>query len=469
MNEGNLQQIFDKYIERFDVLNGDVHKEYFKWQIAKRFKPMMDEALAAKADDIPAKLSKLQQLTAYLVDNSRIQPFGGIVQYSKREPETVRAMFRNLLSGEGASQDRISTFLAESHAMRDRYFPGSFRYTNDVHSVTAYLAMYDPDHHYVFKASHALKFANCIEFYDDWGSGDAVKIDVYYRMCDQLVEAINRNEELLATNARRFTSELGFDPETLHADSKKHILAFDLIYCSSTYNLFDGMTIQKRSTAEKRTVREQQEIAAQRYEELSAELDSLNGRLRAFETAKSYLLEAFSIGANIKHRVFGYGQVTSVDAGSWGPLISVCFPEVGCKRIDLCMAVKNNIVSSDLDTYSATIESCRDSLDLFNRTKLEALEHSIKAAEQELKALGKITEESNSHNIQQEVTPPPEFSTIDETHNSESKKNAQAFLPCVLFRLTAYHFGNCPVNGGFLACHSTTPNRRALNCRIAAF
>lgn len=407
MNEGNLQQIFDKYIERFDVLNGDVHKEYFKWQIAKRFKPMMDEALAAQADDLPAKLSKLQQLTAYLVDNSRVQPFGGLVQYAKREPETVRDMFHSLFSGEGTSQDRISAFLAGSHALRDKYFPGSFRYTNDVHSVTAYLAMYDPDHHYVFKASHALKFANCIEFYDDWGSGDTVKIDVYYRMCDQLVEAINGNEELLATNARRFTSELGFDPETLHADSQKHILAFDLIYCSSTYNLFDGMTIQKRSTTEKRAAREQQELAAQRYEELSAELDGLKGRLSAFETAKSYLLEAFSVGATIKHRVFGQGQVTSVDAGSWGPLISVSFQAEGCKRIDLCMAVKNNIVSVDSDTYSATVESCRDSLDLFNRTKLEALEQSIKSTEQAIKALGKIPEVSNSHYIQQDFTPPP--------------------------------------------------------------
>ena len=464
MNEDKLHQIFDRYIEKFDVLNGDVHKEYFKWQIAKRFRPMMDEALASPADSLPVTLSKLQQLTAFLVDNNRIQPFGGIVQCAKREPETVRAMFEGLFSNEGTSQDRISSFLTDSHALRDRYFPGSFRYTNDVHSVTAYLAMYDPDQHYVYKASHARKFADCVEFYDDWGSGDAVKIDVYYRMCDQLVDAIMGYEKLLAVDAKRFTGELGISQDTLHSDTKKHILAFDLIYCYSTYNLFADIMGPRLSASEKRAAREKQETAAQRYEELSEKLDSLEAQLMAFEETQSYLAEVFSVGSTISHKVFGQGKIISVDSGKDGPLISVDFQGVGRKRIDLCMVVKNNIASADSETYSATIESCRDSLDLFGHTKMEALKNSIKATEQEIMELGKIYKVSNSHNIQQNFTPPPpEFSTIDETHNSGSKKNAQAFLPCVLFRLTAYHIGNLRVNGGFLACHSSMPNRRALN------
>lgn len=29
-------------------------------------------------------------------------------------------------------------------------------------------------------------FADCIEFYDDFGMGDHVKLKTYYRMCDEL-------------------------------------------------------------------------------------------------------------------------------------------------------------------------------------------------------------------------------------------------------------------------------------------
>ena len=79
---------------------------------------------------------------------------------------------------------------------------------------------------------------------------------------------------------------------------------------------------------------------------------------------------------------------------------------------------------------------------------------NMETFKQIVKDLCKALKESNSHNIQQISTPPPEFSTIDETHNLGGKKNARAFLPCVLFRLTAYHFGNSLVNGDFLACHS---------------
>lgn len=93
--------------------------------------------------------------------------------------------------------------------------------------------------------------ADCVEFYDDWGWGDSVKLDVYYRMCDQLVKAAKADKDLMAVDARRFLGEWGQNSDSLYPDPEKHILAFDLIYCCSTYGLFKGITFERPKTKDR--------------------------------------------------------------------------------------------------------------------------------------------------------------------------------------------------------------------------
>ena len=45
---------------------------------------------------------------------------------------------------------------------------------------------YDPEHYYLYKALQAKRFADCVEFYDNWGSGTQMDLQVYHRMCDEL-------------------------------------------------------------------------------------------------------------------------------------------------------------------------------------------------------------------------------------------------------------------------------------------
>ena len=54
MNTEHLQQIIDHYLARFEELNGPVHMEYYKWQIAYQFKPLMDEALVGPVEEFSA-------------------------------------------------------------------------------------------------------------------------------------------------------------------------------------------------------------------------------------------------------------------------------------------------------------------------------------------------------------------------------------------------------------------------------
>ncbi len=158
-------------------------------------------------------------------------------------------------------------------------------HNDDFHSVTGYLFLYDPDHNYLFKATNALNFVDCIEFYDDWGSRESVRLDVYYRMCDQVAEAIRNNKELLKVSDKRFSGCLGISGDTMHPDPEKHILVVDLIYCCLAYGLFDGITYSRPNTKERHEILFRKEKGI----ELSQKLEESRKALSQLEEGKRQL------------------------------------------------------------------------------------------------------------------------------------------------------------------------------------
>ena len=348
MNDNNIKQIFAHYIEQFEHINNPQCREYYKWQIAKQFPGMMNDALAASSEELPDKLYEVKKLTSNLID-SYTQPFYGLVKFAQREPETVRDMFTALYADDGGDiakrMERVQNFIAQSNALRDKYYPNSYLYTHTVHSVTCYLFLYDPDHNYIYKPTQSLAFADCVEFYDDWGYGINVKLPVYYRMCDQLVEAIKASKELLATDASRFEKGWGEDTSTLHPDKEKHILAFDLIYCCSVYNLFDGISFTRPKTKERQLMQERKEKA----ESLFQKLKKARQDAKSLHEALEYINSVYVVGLTIKHKKFG--EVTIVDKDDYS--IRVDVPDIGMKILDIRDLVAYSLATINIDGYDA--------------------------------------------------------------------------------------------------------------------
>lgn len=357
MNNNHLQQIFAHYIDRFEELNNSEHREYYKWQIAKRFHKEMDDALSSSDSELPAKLYELKKLSANLID-SYTQPFHGLVKFAEEEPQTVREMLKELLQEDSdnmaSKQKRVQDFLKKSHALREKYYPDSYLYKDDMHSVTGYLFLYNPDHNYIFKATHAQIFADCIEFYDEWGSGDDVNLSVYYRMCDRVVDAIKESKELLSTDASRFEISKLENEEELYADPMKHILAFDLIYCCSAYGLFDGITFVRPKSKERQLMQERKEKAIR----LSAALEEARAKAKELEEAKAYLNSVLTEGVLVHHGKYGDGTVKS----NGGTSVVVDFPEVGEKQFGTVIATVNGIIKPDVAGYAEKLETYKDVL-----------------------------------------------------------------------------------------------------------
>ena len=103
-------------------------------------------------------------------------------------------MFKTLFADDGGDlavrQKKIEQFIADANALTKRLHSENGMYMNDQRSAMGYLFLYDPDNHYLYKATEANDFASCIEFFDDWGPGTAFRLDVYYRMCDVLSDKV---------------------------------------------------------------------------------------------------------------------------------------------------------------------------------------------------------------------------------------------------------------------------------------
>ncbi len=374
MNTNNLQQIFNHYIDKFELINSPKHEEYYKWQIAKQFRPLMDSALSCSAEEFVARLKEIKKLTSNLID-SYTQPLQGLVEFAKEDPNTVQSMFKELYNGDpddiNDTQLRVSGFLEKCHALRSLYAPDSYLYKNDMHSVTGYLFLYDPDHNYLYKASHAKIFADCIDFYEEWGEGDNVRLSVYYKMCDQLVDAIKSDDALLATDASRFNNGWGVDPITLHPDNEKHILAFDLIYCCSTYGLFDGISFERPKTKERQLLQERKIKAlklADRYELAKVKY----GRLI---DAKAFIDSAIVVGNRVQHKTYGEGVIKDLK----DTMVTIEFPELGVKKFGVLITANSGLIDYRNEELSSRASELKDLLEneVFIKSELKESEKAL--------------------------------------------------------------------------------------------
>ena len=106
--------------------------------------------------------------------------------------------------------------------------------------------------------------------------------------------------------------------EQLYEDPDYHVLAFDMIYSSQVYNLYDGIQYDHPNGTEKKLQRERMEKTAalkKAYEQARSDFECL-------EEIRAVILSHLQAGSNIIHKVYGTGTIVSVE----GQAISIQFP-----------------------------------------------------------------------------------------------------------------------------------------------
>ncbi|MBQ7077956.1 MAG: hypothetical protein IJM91_07475 [Lachnospiraceae bacterium] len=373
MNKEHLDQIIKHYIREFEKING-MGEEYYKWQICKEFPVLMKEALDAPTEDFANALYKAKKCTENIIDGYT-QPFSGLVDLARKESEAenIRGILKRLYADDGGDlkvqMEIIENFFNEYDEVLERHYQDSFLYKQNSHSVSALLFLNDPEHHFMYKATQSKAFADCVEFYDDWGSGDNIRLDTYYRMCNELVKYIKECPELLELDAKRKSFDT-YNRE-FHEDAEKHILAFDIIYCCTVYDLFDGITYKKRNYKEKQQYVEEKRKA----EVLKAQFEKANSEMMLLQEALSCFMDLIRVGDTVKHIKRGAGVVKAIDVD----YVSIDFNgEV--VPIGLAIGVGNGILSVEKDGFADKVNEYRDVLKRYDSVP-RALDYAARALE----------------------------------------------------------------------------------------
>lgn len=334
MNNEHLKKLISNYISLFDFINEKPQMEYYKWEAVKHFQNHWD----IDAPDFASMFKESVKKTDNLINNNYVQPTNAIVKLAQRPEltEIVRQMFRDLLVDDNGDiekrQDKIYAFLEKSDSLLNTYFKGSWKYAQDMRTVIFYLCLLEPSKNYIFKATQAKEFMYCVEYDNDFGSGESFSLKNYYQMCDELVEEIKNTPQLVSLHQSRLS-------DTMCSDDDYHILAYDIIYCAVVYNLYKDIDIIK-PTRSKTQSREKQ---------LQNAISTLNSTLLSNAVKLNEALQEraeydnFSAkGLEVTHKIFGYGVVVK----HTGNLLTVNFGSES-KRFQMPQGFSNGYLKTD--------------------------------------------------------------------------------------------------------------------------
>ena len=364
MHKKNLSLIFEQYIKRFDELNdpnGD--DEGYKWRATSCFKEHWD----IDATDFTAMFKNSIKDLSNLIDNKTVQPLGGILMLLNHpeEVEFVREAFRKLFSDDygdiDARQARICDFIEEVNAHIEKYASGSWKYPQQINNVIYYLNLWRPEDNYIFKATEATDWANCIEFGEDFGAGETFSLRKYYRMCDELLNEVSKNSEIIKLHSARFKKEArGYDDQM-------HILVYDIMYCSYHHGFYTSAVAATTSTKERiknARIRVDSEQKEMELKQLTHEKDLITAALE-----KPIDLT----GTEVYHKLWKVGKVVTHSANT----LKIEF-SIGLKKFQYPQAFMDGfLIEKDSNLLKKIEKECQQ------LETLKRLDKQIKNAENE--------------------------------------------------------------------------------------
>lgn len=309
MNDKVFNEILDNYKEKYASLNEpDGRNEIFKWPAVRCCIDNWD----IDAEDFLDMFKRSMRLTQTIIENRYKHPVNGIIYLCEQgKTEQVREEFRKLLSAVEdvrKRQDHAETFMTNINAMLEEIAPDKWSFEQDRRDPLMYQAFIQPDISYMFKSESARVFSNYVEFGGDIGGGQTFRLDNYYKLCDEVLAAVESDDEIREMLDEKLmeaakANDMAED-DLLDMPGKLRIAVYDIMYCASSANLYQGMPkpVKKGSKEDKERARNRRiEEIQEQIEKESAELDSVLKDIPAWPDLA---------GLELTNLKYGKGKVT---------------------------------------------------------------------------------------------------------------------------------------------------------------
>lgn len=316
MDKAILDKLIQCYETDMDELYGGEHDEIFKWRALKTFQA---EWFRADHPDFLSKFNAATRDFSVLIDNSRMHPRSGVVKLWEKNPDEVERLFCEVLFAADHGdltlrQEHMDAFVDGMEQLRVAHYPANWSFKQDRHTASAFLAMYAPEDNYIYKSSEANLMENYGAYGFHIGSGEHFDLSAYYRMCDEIAASFREHSALLEKHFDKIRER-----DDLMEDHSLHILVYDLIYCSKTYNYYNRIHLQKRKP-------EKQAKAAARQEadevKRQAQIEALTTQIEALYEALPDVSDISLTNVEVTSRLYGTGMVIEHDLNT----IRVQFP-----------------------------------------------------------------------------------------------------------------------------------------------
>ena len=303
MDRENFNAIITRYLEKFDYTNGQGPQEYFKWQAVDCFQKNWD----IEAENLWESFSRAVKETSVLLDGGHAAPSSGIKALLKlpEEVEFVREAFRRLFAEQEDLNKRdllVDEFVTSVNERIKTHWPNDSYKPQTTRSALCYLTLAHPEQNYFYMFSKAENWAEYTDFGFDIGSGSSFSLPIYYRMCDELVEEIKADPRLQQCNRARL------EKAGITLEDNYHTLAYDILYCATTYHLYIDIPRWTPKGVKNRIKR------AEEREELNALLQEKLGKEKEFAAFEATsVLPPDLIGQTVTHKKYGQGSVAAFE------------------------------------------------------------------------------------------------------------------------------------------------------------
>ena len=201
--------------------------EIYKLEAIKCFQDNWD----INADDFYEMLKKSLSKSGKLLASRNFFPKKMILYFAKKDPEAVRNMFVNLFNETIGLFRRIESFKNTSDSLLNQYADENMNmHYQNLNVISTYLFFRFPEKYYVYKEGKFKNFVNKIEYGDLPKRGSFEILQAYYNMCDNILDIVKSDDELLKIASDRFYG-MGF------TDGGLHLLTEEIVYIGSKIDI----------------------------------------------------------------------------------------------------------------------------------------------------------------------------------------------------------------------------------------